>query len=179
MISSLYVADTRNHRIQKFGIHSAGEKGEISAQITAGADDGFAARTPEYFSADSPGITIGTDLKFAAFLRVATLKIPSNATITKAYIGVVPAVTNPAGPMVHISAADVANPTAPTTSSVFYARKRTTSSVNWDASPWAAGGSENSTDILNVIQELVDSYDYSADAPILIFLDIAEEGTEN
>jgi hypothetical protein len=42
-----------------------------------------------------------------------------------------------------------------------------------------AGESENSTDISSVIQELVDSYDYSADAPILIFLDIAEEGTEN
>ena len=42
-----------------------------------------------------------------------------------------------------------------------------------------AGESENSSDISNVIQELVDSYDYSAGAPILIFLDIAEEGTEN
>jgi hypothetical protein len=151
----------------------------IAAQITAGADDGFAARTPEYFSADSKALTIGTDLKFAAFLRFSDLKIPANATITKAYISVVPAVTNPAGPMVNISAADVADPTAPTTSSDFYARKRTASSVNWDVSSWDAGESENSTDISSVIQELVDSYDYSAGAPIMIFLDIAEEGTEN
>jgi TolB protein len=158
-----------------------GEKREgiIAAQITAGADDGFVARTPEYFSADSKALTIGTDLKFDAFLRFPDLKIPANATITKAYIGVVPAVTNQAGPMVNISAADVANPAAPTTSSDCYARKRTASSVNWDASSWAAGESENSTDISNVIQELVDSYDYSAGAPILIFLDIVEGGTEN
>ena len=162
-----------------FEFYRAGGKGEISAKITAGADDGFVARTPEVFRADSTGITIGTDLKFAAFLRFSDLKIPSNATITKAYISVVPAVTNPTGPMVHISAADVANPTAPTTSSEFYARTRTTSSVNWDASSWAAGESENSTDISSVIQELVDSYDYFAGAPIMIFLDIAGEGTEN
>ncbi|MCK4736423.1 MAG: PQQ-like beta-propeller repeat protein [Methanophagales archaeon] len=161
--------------------HPAIPKSEevIAAQITAGADDGFAARTPEYFSADSKALTIGTDLKFAAFLRFSDLKIPANATITKAYISVVPAVTNQAGPMINLSAADVADPTAPTTSSDFYARKRTTSSVNWDASSWAAGESENSTDISSVIQELVDSYDYSAGAHILIFLNIAEEGTEN
>ena len=158
-----------------------GEKreGVIAAQITAGADDGFAARTPEYFSADSKALTIGTDLKFAAFLRFSDLKIPAKATITKAYISVVPAVTNLAGPMVHITAADNADPTAPTTSSDFYARKRTTSSVSWDTPSWAAGESENSTDISSVIQELVDSYDYSAGAPIMIFLDIAEECTEN
>jgi hypothetical protein len=162
-----------------FDIYRAGGKNEIAAQITAGADDGFAARTPEYFSADSPSITIGTDLKFAAFLRFSDLKIPTKATITKAYISVVPTATNPAGPMVHISAADNANPSAPTTSSEFYARKRTASSVNWDASSWAAGESENSTDISIVIQELVDSYDYSAGAPILIFFDIAEGDTEN
>ena len=162
-----------------FEIYRAGGKGEIAAQITAGADDGFVACTPEYFSADSKALTIGTDLKFDTFLRFSDLKIPSNATITKAYISVVPAVTNPAGPTVHISAADVANPTAPTTSSDFYARKRTASSVNWDASSWDAGESENSTDISNVIQELVDSYDYSAGAHILIFFDITEEGAEN
>jgi hypothetical protein len=121
--------------------HPAGGKDEIAAQITAGADDGFVARTPEVFRADSTGITIGTDLKFDAFLRFPDLKIPANATITKAYISVVPAVTNPAGPMMHISAADVADPSVPTTSSDFYARKRTASSVNWDASSWAAGES--------------------------------------
>jgi hypothetical protein len=162
-----------------FDIYRAGGTDEIAAQITAGADDGFAARTPEYFSADSKALTIGTDLKFAAFLRFSDLKIPTNATLTKAYISVVPTATNQAGPLVNISAADNANPTAPTTSSEFYARTRTASSVNWDASSWAAGGSENSTDISSVIQELVDSYDYSAGAAIMIFLDIAEEGTEN
>ncbi|MCK4241731.1 MAG: hypothetical protein KAX30_08925, partial [Candidatus Atribacteria bacterium] len=154
-------------------------EGVIAAQINAGADDGFVARTPKVFRADSPGITIGTSLKFAAFLRFSDLKIPANATITKAYIAVVPTAMNQAGPMVNISAADATDPSAPATSSDFYARNRTASSVNWDASSWDAGESENSTDISSVIQELVDSYDFSAGAPILLFLDIAEEGTEN
>jgi DNA-binding beta-propeller fold protein YncE len=176
---NVFIADSGNNRIQKFELYHAGGKGEIAAQITAGTDDGFVARTPEFFSVNSKALTIGTDLKFTAFLRFSDLKIPANATITKAYITVIPAVTNQAGPMVHISAADIANPTAPTTSSDFYARKRTASSVHGNASSWDAGGSENSTDISNVIQELVDSYDYSAGAPILIFLDSAEEGTEN
>jgi heat shock protein HslJ len=150
----------------------------IAAQITTGADDGFVARTPELFRNDSTGIMIGTDLKFAAFLRFSDLKIPAKATITRAYVTVVPIVTNQAGPMVNISAADVANPSAPTSSSDCYARKRTAASVNWNASSWNAGESENSTDISNVIQELVDSYDYSSGAPILIFLDTVEQGTD-
>jgi heat shock protein HslJ len=150
----------------------------IAAQITTGADDGFVARTPELFRNDSTGIMIGTDLKFAAFLRFSDLKIPENATITRASVTVVPIVTNQAGPRVNISAADDANPSAPTSSSDCYARKRTASPVTWNASLWYAGESENSTDISNVIQELVDSYDYSSGAPILIFLDTVEQGTD-
>ena len=150
----------------------------IAAQITAGADDGFAARTPELFRNDSTGIIIGTDLKFSSFLRFSNVTITENATITRAYITVVPVVTNQAGPMVNISAADDANPSAPTSSSDYYARKRTASPVSWNASLWYAGESENSTDISNVIQELVDSYDYSSGAPILIFLDTVEQGTD-
>jgi heat shock protein HslJ len=150
----------------------------IAAQITAGADDGFAARSPELFRNDSTGIVIGTDLKFAALLSFSNVTIPENATITRAYITVVPIVTNQVGPLVNISAADDANPSAPTSSSDCYARKRTASPVSWNASLWYAGESENSTDISNVIQELVDSYDYSSGAPLLIFLDTVKQGTD-
>jgi hypothetical protein len=153
-------------------------EGVIAAQITAGADDGFVARTPELFRDDSTGIVIGTDLKISSFLRFPDVTIPGNATITKAYITVVPIVTNQVGPLVNISAGDDANPSAPISSSDYYARKRTASSVSWNASSWYAGESKNSTDISNVIQDLVDSYDYSSSTPILIFLDTVERGTD-
>ena len=143
----------------------------IDVQVNAEADDGFVARSPELFSNDSTGIMLGTDLKFSSFLRFSNVTIPENATITKAYITVVPIVTNQAGPRMNISAADHANPSAPISSSDYYARERTASSVSWNASSWYAGESKNSSYISNVIQELVDSYDYSSGAPVLIFLD--------
>ena len=143
----------------------------IDVQVNAEADDGFVACTPELFRNDSTGIMIGTDLKFSSFLRFSNVTIPGNATITKAYITVVPIVTNPAGPRVNISVANDANPSAPLSSSDYYDRERTASSVNWNASLWHAGVSKNSSDTSNVIQELVDSYDYSTGAPVLIFLD--------
>ena len=171
---NVFVADTHNNRIQKFKIYRAGGNG-VAAQINAGADDGFVACSTDFFHAGSTGITIGTAHEFSAFLRFSTVKIPEKATITKAYITVVPTATNAAGPQVNISAADVANPSTPTTYSDFYARKRTTSSVNWDASTWTAGESVNSTDISTVIQELVNSYDYFAGAPTLLFFDYADQ----
>ena len=149
----------------------------IDVQVNAEADDGFVARSPELFSNDSTGIMIGTDLKFSSFQRFSNVTIPGNATITKAYITVVPIVTNPVGPRVNISVANDANPSAPISSSDYYDRERTASSVSWNASSWYAGENKNSTDISNVIQELVDSYDYSSGAPVLIFLD-AGEGAE-
>jgi parallel beta-helix repeat protein len=156
---------------------AGGKKKEaIDVQINAGADDGFVARTPELFRNDSTGIMIGTDLKFSAFLRFSNVTIPENATITKAYITVVPIVTNQVGPFVNISAAHDANPSAPISSSDYYARERTASSVCWNASSWYAGESKNSTDISNVIQDLVDSYDYSSGASILLFLDAVADG---
>ena len=148
----------------------------VDIRVNAEADDGFVARSPELFSNDSTGIMIGTDLKFSSFLRFSNVTIPENATITKAYITVVPIVTNQAGPQGNISAADHANPSAPISSSDYYARERTASSVNWNVSSWYAGVSKNSSDISNVIQELVDSYDYSSGAPVLIFLDAEADG---
>ena len=152
-------------------------EGVIDVPVSAGEDDGFVAHTLELFRNDSTGIMIGTDLKFSAFLRFSNVTIPENATITRAYITVVPIVTNQAGPQVNISADDNGNPSAPTTSSDYYVRKRKASSVSWNASLWYAGESKNSTDISNVIQELVDSYGYSSCASFLIFLD-TERGTD-
>ena len=169
------------HGDDYFENYRIGESGKrkvvIDVQINAGADDGFVARSPELFSNDSTDIMIGTDLKFSSFLSFSNVTIPENATITKAYITVVPKVTNQAGPRMNISADDHANPSAPISSSDYYDRERTASSVNWNASLWHAGVSKNSIDISNVIQELVDSYDYSSGAPVLIFLD-AEEGAD-
>jgi tripartite motif-containing protein 71 len=172
---NVFVADTHNNRIQKFKIYHTGGKG-VAAQINAGADDGFVARSTDFFHTGSTDITIGTAKEFSAFLRFSTVNIPEKATIAKAYITVVPTATNPAGLKVNISAADVANPSTPTTYSDFYARKRTASSVTWDASSWTAGESVNSTDISMVIQELEDSYVYFAGAPILLFFDSVDQG---
>ena len=171
---NVFVADTHNNRIQKFKIYRAGVKG-VAAQINAGADDGFVARNTDSFHAGSTDIRLGTAHEFSAFLLFSTVQIPEEATITKAYITVVPTATNLAGPQVNISAADVANPSTPSTYSEFYARKRTASSVTWDASSWTAGEGEDSTDISMVIQELEDSYDYFAGAPILLFFDYADQ----
>ena len=173
---NVFVADTHNNRIQKFKLSRIAVKG-VAAQIDAGADDGFVARNTDFLHAGSTDIRIGTVNEFSAFLRFSTAKIPQKATITKAYITIVPIATNLAGPQVKISAADLANPSTPTSYSEFYSCKRTAATVNWDLSIpfWTAGEDEDSTDISVVIQELVDSYDYFEGAPILLFFDCADQ----
>ena len=155
----------------------------IEAPIISGEDDGFVTSLLSQGDLinDSSFISIGQQaedvfsLKFAAYLRFSNITIPTNAKISKAYITVVPTSTNRAGPLMQITAADHPNPTAPKNYSDYSTRNKTEASVDWNASYWYEGVSVNSPDISGIIQELVDSYNYSTGAPILIFLDDIDE----
>ena len=153
----------------------------IEAPIRSGEDDGFETSLLSQGNLinDSSSISIGQEaedvfsLKFSAYLRFSNITIPEDAKISKAYITVVPTSTNQIGPLMQITAANHPNPTTPKNYSDYSTHNKTDASVDWNASYWYEGVSVNSPDILSIIQELVDSYDYnySTGAPILIFLD--------
>lgn len=151
----------------------------IEEQVRSGEDDGFVTSllSQGNLVTDSSSISIGQQaedvfsLKFAAYLRFSNITIPTDAKISKAYITVVPTFTNRTGPLMRITAANYPNPTAPKNYRDYSTRNRTDASVDWNAFPWYEGVSVNSPDISGIIQELVDSYDYSTGASILIFLD--------
>ena len=151
----------------------------IEESIRSGEADGFVTSLLSQGNLvnDSSFISIGQQaedifsLKFAAYLRFSNITIPEDAKISKAYITVVPTFTNRTGPLMEITAADHPNPSTPKNYSDYSTRNKTDASVEWNASYWYEGVSVNSPDISGIIQELVNSYDYSTGAPILIFLD--------
>jgi PKD repeat protein len=155
----------------------------IEEPIISGGDDGFVTSflSQGDLNDDSSFISIGQQaedvfsLKFSAYLRFTNITIPTDAKISKAYITVVPTFTNQTGPLMKITAANHSNPTAPKNYSNYSTCNRTDASVDWNASYWYEGVSVNSPDISGMIQELVDSYNYSTGASILIFLDDVDE----
>ena len=68
-----------------------------------------------------------------------------------------------------VYADDTITPTAPTDRATHVAKARTTAGVDWDAA--FSGTWNTSPSIVSVIQELVDSYDYSGGEPLQILLD--------
>ena len=110
-----------------------------------------------------------------AFFRFPDVVIPVGSTINSAKLRLyIVAVDNPT--LLKVFAEDAANPAVVTTRADHAGRARTTQGVDWDlvANPatW-----ELSPECAAVIQELVDSYDYSAGAAITIFLD--DDGSAN
>ena len=155
----------------------------IEAPISSGEADGFVTSLLSQGNLinDSSFISIGQEaedvfsLKFSAYLRFSNITIPEDAKISKAYITVVPTFTNRTGPLMQITAANHPNPTAPKNYNDYSTRNKTDASVDWNVSYWYEGVSVNSSDISSIIQELIDSYDYSTGASILIFLDDIDE----
>jgi parallel beta-helix repeat protein len=155
----------------------------IEEPIRAGEDDGFATTILSQGNLinDFSSISIGQQavdvfsLKSSAYLRFSNITIPTDVKISKAHITIVPTFTNQTGPLTKITADNHLNPTAPKNYSDYSSRNKTEASIDWKASYWYEDVSVDSPDISVIIQELVNSYDYSTGASILIFLDDIDE----
>jgi hypothetical protein len=87
--------------------------------------------------------------------------IPAGATIDVAYISLYLVTGVEANPVI-INFDDVANATAVTNYTTFAAKTRTTASLSW--TPTANSGWNNTSSIVSIIQELVNSYSYASGA---------------
>lgn len=131
----------------------------IDVQVAAGADDGYIRATSSFFSGGN--YMYGGQDSYGRitheFYRFTGITIPQNSTINAAYIELYDGGSN-AEVLTKIYADDQNNPTAITSYSDYLGRSLTTASVDQDGNP---GGGWHQTSITNIIQELVNSYDYN------------------
>ncbi len=144
----------------------------IDVQVRTGTDDG-GYYTYHVWSQTANNLDVGNYYYYAeysdsSYYRFASVTIPAGSTITSSYISL--NYSNTYGnPLTKVSADDQATPAAPSSGADQDGRTRTTNKVDWDGG--LVPGWNNSPSLNAVIQELVNSYDYSGGAPIQILHD--------
>ena len=131
----------------------------ITAEISSGADDGSANATS--FFKDGSWYQLGNPSSPSnGWFRFTGVNVPAGATILEARLYTVHGKWSN-GTHLTIRAEKSANPSAPVSAADLAGRTATTASVAWDSgyNNWAW---QNSPNIASVIQELVNSYNYSS-----------------
>lgn len=140
----------------------------IDVQIVDSYKDGHGA--DEYDYLDLTSIYIGrSGVDFDFFLYFTGITIPEGATIDVAYISVRGGSGHSGTPVARIYAEDAASPECVDEAGDIAAKTKTTTYVDWTLSGWSNGNWYNSPSIKTIIQELVDSYAYSA-SPIQLLI---------
>jgi len=135
----------------------------VDVKVAASADDtsGITECTSWSNSAEHLGIGVYLTNHYQASYRFTGITIPIGATITVAYIKLYGDNTDAGSPLTKVYAEDADSPAAPTSCADLQGRVTTTASVDWDGAIGNAGY-VNSPSLVSIIQELVNSYDYSA-----------------
>jgi hypothetical protein len=138
----------------------------VNLQIGGGAgepvlaDDGCHSTGTRAFNAEKVigclGYSVNTALLVCgAFFRFADVAIPPGATINFAHLELWPDGNDTGAPELVIYGIDEADAAAPTSETEFLADPHTSASVQWDTA-WTAEVWEQSPDIKNIIQEIID-----------------------
>ena len=144
---------------------------EVNVQVDAADDDGLVYDVV----AEGAGGTLDKTLDFiqagnvdntnkrSCFVRFASVTIPVGATITVAYLSFCARATANVVVRTNIWGNDTNVPASPAGAIAFWALVKTANQLIWDGiGAWIADTWYNSDSIVAIIQELVDSYDYSA-----------------
>lgn len=150
----------------------------IDVQVGASANDGRISGGVS-FSAATTAITVGqaTSEVRDAWHRYTGITIPQSSPISVAYETLYEQ-DSYGNPLTKIYADDQNDPAAPTTAVDYYSRTPTTAGVDMDGDP-GANGEHNTPSIVAVIQELVNSYDYSNEAIQILHKDDGSAGANN
>lgn len=145
----------------------------INIRVAAWADDVYTSNGTLY---PTGALYVGNsfyiiDYPYASGMRFLGVAIPVGATITTAYITFTASDNMTADTVrVKLFAEDGATPATFSTYANFIGRTPTTAQVDWDfTTDWATNSTYNSAEIKTIIQELVNSYDYSAGLNIVLF----------
>ena len=98
------------------------------------------------------------------YVRFLAVTIPVGAIITVAYLSFREGSVDGNGGSATIYGDDSASPTAPTSAATYNAKVLTSASVPW--SPGTSAGWKNTPSLVSIVQEIVDSYNLSAGAPV-------------
>jgi len=150
----------------------------LDKQVAASTDDCERRMVSSSFSlttgAQRAGAYSAAIYGYGVGMRFLDIVISSGATIDpNTYITLKAAVSDSGTTCnTRVRAEDAASPNTFSDETDFDGRPRTDAYVNWDNIPsWTAIEPYNSPSIASVIQELVNAYDYSAGAPMVIFWD--------
>lgn len=150
----------------------------ISKQVTSSGDDGYVNAGSSSFYDSSSSITTGyysgSGSTYHLWSRFTGITIPQSSNITEAYVEwYVSSITG--SPGCDIYAVDEDDPDAPTSYAEFTADPLTTNSEAW--SSFSASTWNESPSLVDVIQEIVDSYDLYGDAIMIQFRDNVGTGS--
>ncbi|MCL4366208.1 DUF2341 domain-containing protein [Patescibacteria group bacterium] len=148
----------------------------LDYQVGASADDGRWFSSPNAFFDSTSANGFGTmgyqDASYPngnTFARFTGVTIPAGSTINTAYLSFDSGSNDSGSVALNISAVKEANPAAPI--SVVDADGRTlTGTVAWAPGGWSAATWYNTVSIVSVVQELVNTYSYSAGSAMLYYV---------
>jgi len=142
---------------------------DVEADIDAGTDDGYSWGSSS-FSSTATTLCAGwsgpSNAIIQSFMRFDGITIPQGSTIDVAHISCYEG-ASVATALTKLYADDQNDPDAPINKTDHDGRNRTTNGVDWDGDLGAAGW-HDSPSIIDVIQELVTSYDYSNQAIMIL-----------
>lgn len=156
------------------------QTGQQSKFVTTGSDDAQQVGTTMTLT----GTTIGSSLDATtdwAGMRFPSVNIPKGATITSAFISIVPSAGTEDEPLVTVYAENADNSgTFTTTASDISNRSRTTG-VSWSSTDLGASGTSyhNSPDLSSDIQTVIDRSGWSVGNPVTILVQGGSTGTRD
>ncbi len=142
-----------------------GQEYELTLSVAAGADDGFSGAWGYY--RDQAWYEIGQ--WYNGWFRFNDVTVPQGSVVLEAHLNLQQYRWD-SGAHLKIQAEKAADPSAPASTSDHASRVRTVTAVDWP-SGYSDSGWHASPDISAVIQELVNSFDYSSGGSIQILVD--------
>lgn len=142
----------------------------LDYQVSTSKDDGYWTM-PLTFSYGSVGLPLGGSSTYPmkAFCRWTGITIPAGAKITSAYVSFRFHNYSGTPPKCTLHFEDAANPSAVSSASDGDDRVKTTANISVTGP--TSGEWWNTGSIVSIIQELVDSYDYSSGAAMQMIID--------
>ena len=140
----------------------------LDYQVSAPEDDGYWVPTLATFSYDDVNLPLG-GYGLNIFCRWSGVTIPAGAKITSAYVSFRFYNYSGTPPECTLHFEDAANPSAISSASDGNDRVKTTANISVTGP--TSGEWWNTGSIVSIIQELVDSYDYSSGAAMQMIID--------
>ena len=140
----------------------------LDYQVSTPEDDGYWTTTPPTFLYGSVNLPLGFGYTQNIFCRWSGVTIPAGAEITSAYVSFRFYYYSETPPECTLHFEDAANPSAISSASDGDNRVKTTANISVTGP--TSGEWWNTGSIVSIIQELVDSYDYSSGAAMQMII---------